>query len=76
MGSYSLTFKRSVAKNLQGILSNDLRKVLACIEALADNPRPHGCQKLSGQERYRVRQGHYRIVCESRDDILCVLVVT
>jgi mRNA interferase RelE/StbE len=33
------------------------------IEALGDDPRPQGCQKLVGQEeRYRVRQGRYRIV--------------
>ena len=45
------------------------------IEALADNPRPPGCEKLSGLPRYRIRQGQYRIVYEIRDDVLLVLVV-
>ncbi len=45
------------------------------IRSLADDPRPAGCEKLSGQERYRVRQGVYRIVYEIEDDKLTVLVV-
>lgn len=38
-------------------------------------PRPPGCEKLSGQERYRVRQGVYRIVYEVEGSRLVVLVV-
>ncbi len=45
------------------------------IAALADDPRPPGCEKLSGLERYRVRQGAYRIIYEIEDDRLVVLVV-
>jgi mRNA interferase RelE/StbE len=42
---------------------------------LADDPRPRGCEKLSGHERYRLRQGAYRIVYEVDDQVLVVLVV-
>jgi mRNA interferase RelE/StbE len=42
---------------------------------LAENPRGEGCVKLSAQERYRVRQGVYRVVYEIRDESLVVLVV-
>jgi mRNA interferase RelE/StbE len=45
------------------------------IEMLAENPRGEGCVKLSAQERYRVRQGVYRVVYEIRDESLVVLVV-
>ena len=48
---------------------------MAKIQSLADDPRPPGCQKLSGAEKYRVRQGNYRIVYSIEDDRLLVLVV-
>ena len=34
-----------------------------------------GAEKLSGQERYRVRQGDYRILYEIEDQILRIMVV-
>ena len=37
--------------------------------------RPAGCQKISGQNRYRVRQGQYRIVSGVEEDQLIVYVV-
>ena len=45
------------------------------IEALAEDPRPPGCKKLSGSERYRIRQGPYRIVYAIEDNQLIVYVV-
>jgi mRNA interferase RelE/StbE len=45
------------------------------IRSLADDPRPPGCQKLSGSEKYRVRQGSYRIVYTIKDDRLIILVI-
>ena len=75
MASYELRFKKSVAKDLRVIPKTDLRKLLARIRALANDPRPPGCQKLSGRECYRVRQGRYRIVYEIEDRRLTVLIV-
>jgi len=75
MASYRLSFKSSVARDLRSIPNQDITKILARIEALAENPRPLGCEKLSGLPRYRVRQGVYRIVYEIQDDVLLVLVV-
>jgi mRNA interferase RelE/StbE len=75
MASYRLLFKRSVAKELRAIPSANVKRLLARIEELALNPRPAGSEKLSAQERYRIRQGRYRIVYEIRDAELVVLVV-
>jgi mRNA interferase RelE/StbE len=64
-----------VAKDLRGILKKGVGRILHCFQELAGNPRGPGCEKLSGKERYRIRQGVYRIVYETRDDVLVVTVV-
>jgi mRNA interferase RelE/StbE len=75
MAKYSLVFKKSVSKDLRALPKRDVARILACIQALVEDPRPPGCEKLSGQERYRVRQGDYRIIYEIQDDVLTVIVV-
>ena len=75
MASYRLTFKKSVTKDFRSISKNDVARILKRIEALADDPRPVGSEKLSGQERFRVRQGVYRIIYEIRDEELVIIVV-
>ncbi|WP_428624004.1 type II toxin-antitoxin system RelE family toxin [Sedimenticola sp.] len=75
MASYELVFKKSVAKDLRSIPNKGVARILKRIEALRDDPRGEGCVKLSAQERYRVRQGIYRIVYEIRDHQLVVMVV-
>lgn len=75
MEKYRLAFKKSVAKDLRAIPKKDVARILKCFRALAENPRAPGCEKLSGQERYRVRQGVYRIVYEIHDDACVVVVV-
>lgn len=74
MASYKLAFRQSAAREVRGIPKLDLRKILAAIESLARQPRPAGSEKLSGQDRYRLRRGDYRIVYEVSDDDLTVLV--
>jgi mRNA interferase RelE/StbE len=49
--------------------------LLKRLRTLAADSRACGCERLSGQERYRVRQGVCRIVYEIRDDALAVVVV-
>jgi mRNA interferase RelE/StbE len=75
MAAYKLFFKRSVEKDFDGIPKKDLKRILNRIAALADNPRPPTCEKLTGQERYRLRQGRYRIVYSIQDDLLTVWIV-
>ena len=75
MAAYKLFFKNSVQKDFDSIPKKDLKRILNRIKALAENPRPKGCEKLTGQERYRLRQGWYRIVYSIQDDELTVWVV-
>lgn len=75
MANYKLVFKKSVSKDLRSIPNKDVARILQRVEALQDDPRPAGSEKLSGQERYRVRQGVYRIIYEVVDELLVVTVV-
>ncbi len=75
MAAYKVFFKKSVWKDFEAIPKKDLTKILKRIEMLGDDPRPPGCEKLTGKERYRLRQGRYRIVYSIQDDELSVWVV-
>ena len=76
MKKYSVRLKRSAVKEIENIPRKaDRRRIMAKIGGLADNPRPIGCQKLAGKNRYRIRQGVYRILYSIEDDILTVYVV-
>lgn len=77
MAAYRVLIKDSAAREIDALpTKEDRRRVVARIFALAENPRPHGSEKLAGEmERYRIRQGRYRIVYEIRDRELLVWVV-
>ena len=75
MASYSIVFKQSVVKDLRQIRKKDVQRILKRIDGLADNPRPAGAEKLSGDEKYRIRQGNYRILYTIEDDIITVTIV-
>ncbi len=75
MAEYKILFKRSAIKDLNPIPKKDLQRIIKRIESLKENPRPPGCEKLSDQERYRIRQRNYRIVYSIQDDQLTVWVV-
>ena len=75
MAAYKVYFRESVEKDFTAVPRKDLLKILRRIEALSKNPRQSGCEKLTGQERYRVRQGRYRIVYSIQDEVLAVWIV-
>ena len=75
MARYRIIVTKSVAKDLKRIPRKHVGRILAAIRLLADDPRPAGAKKLSGQERYRLRQGNYRILYTIEDDRLVVCVV-
>jgi len=75
MASYKIIIKKSVAKDLKNIPKKDVQRILSAIEKLTKDPRPPQSKKLSGQERYRIRQGSYRILYTIEDDKLVICVV-
>jgi len=76
MERYEVRIKRSAIKQIEAIATKkDRRKVVRRIQALAGDPRPAGCEKLSGRDRYRVRQGWHRVVYAVDDGARVVLVV-
>ena len=75
MEPYRIIVKQSVAKDLRKIPKKDVKRILAAIKTLAENPRPPQSKKLSGQERYRLRRGSYRILYSIEDGNLVVCVV-
>ena len=77
MARFEILIKRSAAKEIEAISrKKDRQRIVRKIRQLAEDPRPPGCQKLSGRDRYRIRQGPYRIVYSVEDDRLIVYVVT
>jgi mRNA interferase RelE/StbE len=72
---YKVLIKTSAARELEALPTKDRKLVARRIQALGDNPRPPGVQKLSGEEKYRVRQGPYRILYLIEDDEIIVVVV-
>ena len=62
MAKYSVLVRKSAADELARIPKKDLRRIVDRIRSLEEEPRPQGGEKLSAQERYRIRQGDYRIV--------------
>jgi mRNA interferase RelE/StbE len=75
MAEYSIFFRKSVWQDIEKIPKKPLQQIMTRIASLALDPRPRGCEKLTGQERYRIRQGTYRILYAIRDDELTVSVV-
>ncbi len=74
MAKYKIFIKKSVANELENIPKKNLKHIVKRIQSLAENPRPRRSQKLSAQERYRIRQGNYRIVYFIQDKELAVQI--
>ena len=75
MERYRVSIKRSAVKEIEAIpQKKERQRIIRRIGQLADNPRPPGSRKLSGHDRYRIRQGVYRIVY-GVDDVEVVVVV-
>jgi mRNA interferase RelE/StbE len=73
---YSILIKPSAVKEIESIpLKRDRQRIVERIRDLTENPRPPGCEKLSGRDKYRLRQGRYRILYSIEDADLLVYVV-
>jgi mRNA interferase RelE/StbE len=75
VASFKLLIKRSAAKELEELPLKARRRIATKVTALATDPRPPGAEKLSGQEKYRIRQGEYRVLYTIDDRAHTVTVV-
>jgi mRNA interferase RelE/StbE len=76
VGKYKTLIKPSAVKEIEAIPQKKIRQqIVLRIRQLAENPRPPGSKKLSGYDRYRIRQGVYRIIYAIEDDKLVVYVI-
>ena len=75
MASYRLLIKPSAVKELEALPAKDRRRLVQRLQTLSDDPRPPGCEKLSGHPLYRIRQGNYRVLYSVEDEALVVLVI-
>ena len=75
MANYKLYIKPSAVNEIESLPKKDRIRVIQKIQGLTTDPRPPGCEKLTGDDKYRVRQGRYRIVYSIKDDELVVIVV-
>jgi len=73
---YRIEFSHRAAKAYRVLPEEMRRRIEPKIDALAENPRPHGARKIEGQETaFRLRVGDYRIVYEVHDRALIVMVM-
>jgi mRNA interferase RelE/StbE len=75
VANYKILIKPSAIKELNKIPKKYLPKITDIIQALSIVPRPPGCEKLSAQNAYRIRQGVYRIVYTIEDDNLIIVII-
>ena len=75
MASYRLLIKPSAAKDLAALPAKDRKRIARKLQRLASEPRPAGTEKLSGHEKYRLRQGDYRMLYFVDDDERAVVIV-
>ena len=75
MASYRLLIKPSAVKDIETLPKKNRRRLVAKIQTFTGNPRPQGCEKLSGHELYRLRQGNYRILYAIQDVDLVIVVI-
>jgi mRNA interferase RelE/StbE len=75
MASYRLEIRASAQKQIESLQRADCARVMQAIGLLREDPRPHGCEKLSARERYRIRVGDYRVAYSIDDAVVTVVVV-
>ena len=77
MARYKIVIKQSASKEIDTVgQKKDRQRIVLRIQSLGENPRPFGCEKLSGHlDRYRVREGNYRILYSIDDEKFLVDIV-
>jgi mRNA interferase RelE/StbE len=70
---YQVVISKTAQKEIRSLQNSDLKKVLATIKSLSEDPRPSGCKKLvASKNTYRIRIGNYRVLYFIEDTIRIV----
>ena len=72
---YTIIYENAALKQLDKLPQNIANRIRAKINEFEENPRPHGCLKLTGFEAYRIRIGDYRVIYNIEDSILTITVI-
>lgn len=73
---YEVLLERAAERDLKKLPRREFSRVIAAIRALAENPRPHGCRKISSSQRdWRIRVGSLRVLYEIDDKARIVRVM-
>ncbi|MDR1481913.1 MAG: type II toxin-antitoxin system RelE/ParE family toxin [Synergistaceae bacterium] len=73
--AHSIKYLPSAREALDALPADIHKRAIKSIGRLKNNPRPSGCNKLTGKDAYRIRVGDYRVVYEIHDDKLIVVVI-
>ncbi len=75
--TYRIEVERRASKALAQLPRQAQVRIATAIDALADDPRPHGCKPVKEADKgtYRVRVGDYRVIYVVLDDEQVVIVV-
>ena len=75
MGEYRILIKPSAVSEIDALPKKERQRIARKIQSLSGEPRPQGCEKLSGEDKYRIRQGDYRVVYLISDQDLTLIVI-
>ena len=75
MANYKIEIKKSAAKEISKLPKAAVKRIVDKIQTLSADPRPNGCKKLSGDEKYRIRIGVYRVLYSIMDEKLVIYIV-
>ena len=75
MANYKIEIKKSAVKEIGKLPKVSIKRIVNKIQELSNDPRPNGCKKLSGDEKYRIRIGVYRVLYSIIDEKLVVYIV-
>ncbi len=75
--SYEVQILPKAARQLKALSVEVCQDISLTIQSLANEPRPIGVKKLSGEKDiYRVRVGNYRVLYRIINKVLVVVVVS
>ncbi len=74
--SYTIEFSPRAARQFKDLPKQVQVRLKTKIDALSENPRPRGVEKLKGEDDlYRIRVGDFRVIYQVKDNALIVLIV-